>query len=90
MPWRSLVAITDSGTPGLSATSNFTVTVNPTTHPGVGSVTILGGQVSLVATGAVGPDYTVTGLDQPCKLAGLVYEQFTRDNTGHAGGHQFQ
>jgi hypothetical protein len=38
MPWRSLVAITDSGTPGLSATSNFTVTVNPTTHPVVGSV----------------------------------------------------
>jgi hypothetical protein len=45
--------------PGLKATSNFTVTVNPTIHPVVGSVTVLGGQVNLVATGAVGPDYTL-------------------------------
>jgi len=53
------VAITDSGTPGLSATSNFTVTVNPTTHPGAGSVTVLGGRVNLMASGPQGPDYTV-------------------------------
>jgi len=59
MPWRSLVAITDSSTPDLSATSNFTVTVNPTTHPVAGSVTVLGGRVNLMASGPRGPDYTV-------------------------------
>jgi len=53
------VAITDNSTPGLSATKNFTVTVNPITNPVVGSVTVLSGQMSLVATGAVGPDYTL-------------------------------
>jgi hypothetical protein len=68
MPWRLLVAITDSGTPGLSATSNFTVTVNPTTHPGVGSVTILGGRVNLVAGGPQGRDYTVLTSTRTPKL----------------------
>jgi glucuronoarabinoxylan endo-1,4-beta-xylanase len=68
--WRPLVSqasttnpvsvkVADSGTPGLSATNNFKVIVNPLAQPTVSSITVSGGQVSLVATGAVGPDYTV-------------------------------
>ncbi len=68
--WRPLVSqasttnlitvqVSDSGTPSLSATNNFTVTVNPLAQPVVSSISVSGGQVSLVATGAFGPDYTV-------------------------------
>ena len=51
------VAVADSG--NLSATNNFTVTVNPLAPPVVSSIHVSGGQVSLVATGALGPDYTL-------------------------------
>jgi hypothetical protein len=34
-------------------------TVNPLAQPAVSSINVSGGQVSLVATGTVGPDYTV-------------------------------
>jgi glucuronoarabinoxylan endo-1,4-beta-xylanase len=51
--------VTDCGTPSLSATSSFKVTVNPLVQPTVGSINVSGGQVSLVATGTVGPDYTM-------------------------------
>ena len=68
--WRPMVSqagttnpitlkVTDCGTPSLSATSSFKVTVNPLVQPTVGSINVSGGQVSLVATGTVGPDYTV-------------------------------
>jgi glucuronoarabinoxylan endo-1,4-beta-xylanase len=68
--WRALVSqasttntitlkVADSGTPSLSATNSFLVTVNPLLQPAVSSISVSGGQVSLVATGAVGPDYTV-------------------------------
>ncbi len=43
----------------LSATNNFTVTINPLAQPTVSSIKLTGGQVSLVATGALGPDYTL-------------------------------
>ena len=49
----------DNGTPSLSATNSFIVTVNPLAQPAVSLINVSGGQVSLVATGAVGPDYTV-------------------------------
>jgi glucuronoarabinoxylan endo-1,4-beta-xylanase len=51
--------VADCGTPSLSATNSFKVTVNPLVQPTVGSINVSGGQVSLVATGTVGPDYTV-------------------------------
>ncbi len=68
--WRPLVSqasttnsitlkVTDCGTPSLSATNSFKVTVNPLVQPTVGLIHVSGGQVSLVATGTLGPDYTV-------------------------------
>ena len=67
--WRPLVTqanttnlvtieVSDSGTPGQSATQSFTVTVNPLTQPSVISSTV-GGQLHLTVTGEVGPDYAV-------------------------------
>ncbi|MGA3285768.1 MAG: hypothetical protein ABSD57_15105 [Verrucomicrobiota bacterium] len=53
------MAITDNRTPGLSATNNLTVTVNPVTNPEVGAVTVLEGQVNLMVSGPQGPDYTL-------------------------------
>ncbi len=66
--WRPLVSqanttnlvtvqVVDSG--NLSATNNFNVTVNPLVQPVVSSINVSGGRVSLVATGALGPDYTL-------------------------------
>jgi hypothetical protein len=68
--WRPLVSqasttntitlkAADSGTPSLGATNSFTIKVNPLAQPTVSSISVSGGQVSLVATGALGPDYTV-------------------------------
>jgi hypothetical protein len=67
--WRPLVSQANTTNPvtvkvinngtSLSATNSFTVTVNPLAQPTVSSISVSGGQVSLVATGAVGPDYTV-------------------------------
>jgi len=65
--WRPLIAqadstnivqvkVTDSG--GLSATNSFAVTVNAISQPTLSSIT-LGGQISLTATGLIGPDYTL-------------------------------
>jgi glucuronoarabinoxylan endo-1,4-beta-xylanase len=53
------VKVADSGSPSLSATNNFTVTVNPVNQPVLGSVTIANGQVNLVVNGDQGPDYTL-------------------------------
>jgi hypothetical protein len=52
------VKVTDNGTPSLSATNNFVVTVNPASQPALNSIA-LGSQVSLSATGMIGPDYTL-------------------------------
>lgn len=52
------VKVSDNGTPSLSATQSFTVTVNPLTQPNVTSSTA-GGQLHLTVAGEVGPDYAV-------------------------------
>jgi hypothetical protein len=67
--WRPLVIQANTTNPialkvinngtSLSATNSFTVTVNPLAQPTVSSITVSGRQVSLVATGALGPDYTL-------------------------------
>jgi glucuronoarabinoxylan endo-1,4-beta-xylanase len=66
--WRPLVSQANTTNPitvqvvdsaSLSATNNFNVIVNPLAQPTVSSINVVGGQVSLVATGALGPDYTL-------------------------------
>ena len=51
--------MTDDGTPNLSATNNFSVSVNPLTQPNFASATSSGGQFTLIVSGQIGPDYTV-------------------------------
>ena len=53
------VAVTDNGTPNLSATQSFSVIVNPLTQPDVSSPVWAGGQFSLAVNGQTGPDYAV-------------------------------
>ena len=68
--WRPLVSqadttnlvsvqVTDNGTPNLTATNHFTVTVNPLVRPVLGSIAVSDGQISLVVNGTRGPDYTL-------------------------------
>lgn len=68
--WRPLVAqadttnvinikVTDNGTPNLSATNSYLITVNPLVAPGFVTLDLTGGQVFLAVTGALGPDYTL-------------------------------
>jgi hypothetical protein len=69
--WRPLVAqagsanpvtveVSDNGSPVLSASQSFTVTVNPIVVPSLGTTSYANGQFSLqVATGTSGPDYFV-------------------------------
>jgi len=68
--WRPLVSqanttnvitvkVTDSGSPVLSATDSFTVTVDSLIQPVVSSLSVTNGQASLVATGMLGPDYSL-------------------------------
>lgn len=70
--WRPLVSqagstnpvtveVSDNGTPVLSATQSFNVTVNPLVIPTLGSTSYTGGQFSLqVGAGTLGPDYIVS------------------------------
>ena len=53
------VKVADNGTPSLSATNSYMIKVNPLAQPTISSISVSGGQVSLMATGAVGPDYTL-------------------------------
>jgi len=53
------VKVADSGTPSLSATQSFTVTVNPLTPPSVSSAAWRNGQFNLQVSGQAGPDYAV-------------------------------
>jgi hypothetical protein len=53
------VVVTDSGTPPLTATNRFTISVNPLTPPTLGSASSVGGQFTLSVNGQVGPDYTI-------------------------------
>jgi autotransporter-associated beta strand protein len=68
--WRPLIAqanttnlfrvvVSDSATPSLSATQNFSVTVSLVTSPLLGNAKISNGLFSLSIGGAAGPDYTV-------------------------------
>jgi uncharacterized protein (DUF2062 family) len=53
------VVVTDNGTPNLSATQSFSVTVNPLTQPGIATCSWSGGLFSLSVSGQTGPDYAV-------------------------------
>ena len=54
------VKVIDNGTPNLSATNNFVITVNQASQPALNSIAF-GSQVSLLATGMIGPDYSLLG-----------------------------
>jgi hypothetical protein len=51
--------VSDNGTPSLSATQSFAVVVNPLTPPGLGSLSLAGGQISFSVSGQSGPDYAI-------------------------------
>ena len=51
--------VADSGSPSLSATQSFTITVNPLTLPTVSSVVWNNGQLGFQVSGQTGPDYAV-------------------------------
>lgn len=53
------IRVTDNGSPALSATNTFTITVPPLSPPVVSSIRNTSGQLSLTINGAVGPDYTL-------------------------------
>lgn len=55
------VKVSDSGTPSLSATNNYVITINPLSQPRLESISLTASQVSLMATGALGPDYLLLG-----------------------------
>jgi lysophospholipase L1-like esterase len=70
LTWRPLVAqanttnaftvqVTDSGTPPMSATQSFTVTVTNLIAPNVASVVLSQGMLVMQVNGASGPDYQV-------------------------------
>ncbi len=54
-----MLKVTDNGIPPLSATNNFNVIVPPLGKPGFSSGALVNGKISLVVTGAFGPDYTL-------------------------------
>ena len=53
------VVVTDNGPTALSATNNFTVTVNVLNRPSVSSVSSSGGQFTMTFSADVGPDYAI-------------------------------
>jgi len=68
--WRPLISqmgtphpfsirVTDNGAPNLSATNNFVISVNLVSQPTLSLVNVGISQVSLSATGLLGPDYTL-------------------------------
>jgi len=68
--WRPLVSqanttntitikVTDNGSPPLSASQSFTITVNPLAPPTVSSIAASASQISLVVDGPTGPDYSL-------------------------------
>jgi len=54
-----LLKVSDSGTPSMSATQNFSVVVNPLIAPSVSNLSSAGGQFSFSIGGQSGPDYAV-------------------------------
>ena len=70
LTWRPLVSqadtsnvitvrVADNGSPSLSDTNSYTITVNPLTQPTLDSISATGGQVNLTVSGPRGPDYTL-------------------------------
>jgi len=68
LSWRPLISqghtinpftiiVSDNGLPSLSATQNFNVTVRSVTVPQVSISTVTNGQLTMMVSGAVGPDY---------------------------------
>jgi hypothetical protein len=68
--WRPLVSqadttnpfalkVADNGTPGMSATQSFMVTVNPLARPFADSSALSNGQFGFQVSGQAGPDYAV-------------------------------
>jgi len=53
------IAVSDNGSPSLSATQSFTGTVNPVTQPNISGTTFSGGLLNLTVNGQIGPDYAV-------------------------------
>lgn len=53
------VIVTDSGTPNLTATQNFTITVLRPAQPNLQSISLVGSAFQLQVTGDAGPDYTI-------------------------------
>jgi|GEM_PF-1329944 len=53
------VTVTEPGLPTLSATQNFTVTVNPPSNPDLTNLSLSHSQFQFTVTGDGGPDYTV-------------------------------
>jgi hypothetical protein len=53
------VIVTDNGTPAMSATQNFTVTVQRPIDPTLQSVSLSGGALQFQVTGDFGPDYSI-------------------------------
>lgn len=51
--------VADNGTPSMSATQSFTVTVNPLSAPSLGSIAAASGQISFSVSGQSGPDYAI-------------------------------
>src|ERR1035437_1852710 len=70
--WRPLVTqagttnaftlkVADNGSPSLSATQSFTVTVNPLAQLGLSSIGLSNGLIGFQVSGDIGPDYAVQG-----------------------------
>jgi Putative Ig domain len=55
------LTVADNGSPILSATQSFSVTVNPLTQPTAGSIVLNNGQLGFQVSGQTGPDYAVQG-----------------------------
>ena len=53
------VVVSDNGTPVLSATQSFTVTVTQPVHPTLNAAMITNGQFEFWINGDAGPDYTI-------------------------------
>lgn len=51
--------VSDNGSPPLTATRSFSVTVNPLVTPSISSITFAGGQFSFQVNGQAGPDYMI-------------------------------
>ena len=72
------IAVTDNGTPNLSATNSFNVIVNPLTLPNINVPAYSTGQFSVSVAGEVGPDYA---LQVSTNLSSGVWTTLLRSNS---------